>query len=189
MPQTAELLRSAQKILFDKAVLRFEEPIELASGKMSCHFVDGKAGLSRAADLKLACDAITAVVADAAIVWDACGGLTLGADHLAVGVAMSADREWFFVRKAAKGRGTGKRIEGAKVGPGVKVLLVEDVVSTGGSMLEALDAILETGAEVVAAATLIDRGELARPQFERRGVPFFCLGTYEEMGLPPLEVA
>lgn len=186
MPQTAELLAAAQKILFDKAVLRFDEPVELASGKMSKHFVDGKAGLAQAADLKTACDAIASLVADAGIEWDASGGLTLGADHLAVGVAMSANKQWFFVRKAAKDRGTGKRIEGAKVEPGVRVLLVEDVVSTGGSMFEALEAITETGAEVVAAATLIDRGETARPQMERRGVPFFCLGTYEEMGMPPI---
>lgn len=186
MPHTAELLTAAQKILFNKAVLRFDEPIQLASGKMSKFFVDGKAGLAQASDLKVACDAIAGVVADSGIEWDACGGLTLGADHLAVGVAMSADSQWFFVRKEAKDRGTGKRIEGAKVGPGVKVLLVEDVVSTGGSMFHALDVILETGAEVVAAATLIDRGDTARPEMERRGVPFFCLGTHTEMGLPPL---
>ena len=186
MPQSAQLLSSAQKILLEKAVLRFDEPIELASGKMSKHFVDCKAGLAQASDLKVACDAIAAVIEEAGIDWDATGGLTLGADHIAVGVAMSADKQWFFIRKATKTRGTGKRIEGATLTPGVKVLLVEDVVSTGGSMIEALDAVLETGAEVVAAATLIDRGDVARPAFESRGVPFFCLATYEEMGLPPL---
>jgi orotate phosphoribosyltransferase len=186
MSRTAELLTSAQRILFDKAVLRFDEPIELASGKMSKHFVDGKAGLAQASDLKVACEAVDAVIQEAGIAWDAVGGLTLGADHIAVGVAMVADKQWFFIRKATKTRGTGKRIEGADLAPGVKVLLVEDVVSTGGSMIQALDAVLETGAEVVAAATLIDRGNLARPAFESRGVPFFCLGTYEEMGLPPV---
>ena len=186
MSQSAPLLTAARKILIDKAVLRFDEPIELASGKMSKHFVDAKAGLAQASDLKVACAAVDAVIQEAGIGWDAVGGLTLGADHIAVGVAMAADKQWFFIRKATKTRGTGKRVEGAALAPGVKVLLVEDVVSTGGSMIEALDAVLETGAEVVAAATLIDRGDVARPAFESRGVPFFCLGTYEEMGLPPL---
>jgi len=180
---TSERVEAAREVLRAKAIREFDEPIQLASGKLSRHFIDGKAGLSRAADLQLACDAIHSLVSDAGIAYDACGGLTLGADHLAVGVAISSGRQWFFVRKEPKGRGTGRQIEGAEVGPGVRVLLVEDVVSTGGSMLKAFDIIQATGAAVVAAATLIDRGDTASAEFDDRGIPYFTLGTYRDFGL------
>lgn len=85
---------------------------------------------------------------------DAVGGPTMGADALAVGIAVVSDSRWFFVRKEPKGRGTGRWIEGAQVGPGDKVLLVEDVVTTGGSILKTVEVVRDTGAEVVAAATL-----------------------------------
>mgnify|MGYP001824634096 CR=1 FL=1 len=183
---TASRVATAREILRAKAIRTFDEPIELASGKLSRHFIDGKAGLCEAADLQVACGAIHALVSDAGIAYDACGGLTLGADHLAVGVAIAGDRRWFFVRKEPKGRGTGKQIEGAEVGPGVRVLLVEDVVSTGGSMLKAFDIIAATGAEIVAAATLIDRGDTASAAFAKRGVPYFTLGTYRDFGLDPV---
>ena len=183
---TDDLVIQAREILRTKAVRVFDEPIELASGALSRHFVDGKAGLAEAGDLRVACEAIHRLATDAGIVYDVCGGLTLGADHLAVGVAYASDRSWFFVRKEPKGRGTGRQIEGAEVGPGVRVLLVEDVVSTGGSMVKALDVIEATGATVVAAATLIDRGDRASAAFAKRDIPCFTLGTYEDFGMDPV---
>lgn len=183
---TDDLVLFAREILRTKAIRTFKEPIELASGKLSHVFVDGKAGLARAADLEAACEAIHALVSEAGIAYDVCGGPTLGADHLAVGVAYVSERSWFFVRKEPKGRGTGRQIEGAEVGPGVRVLLLEDVVSTGGSLIKALDVIQATGAEVVAAATLIDRGETARAAMIARGVPYFTLGTYADFDLEPV---
>lgn len=178
-----QLVRDARAVLQAKAIREFDEPITLASGKRSRHFVDGKAGLAEASDLQLACGAIHELVTEAGIEYDACGGLTLGADHLAVGVAIAGGRKWFFVRKAPKDRGTGKQIEGAMVGPGVRVLVLEDVVSTGGSMFQAIDVIEATGATVVAAATLIDRGEHASTGLAERNIPYFTLGTYRDFGL------
>ena len=183
---TEAKVHAAREILRQKAIREFDEPIELASGKMSTLFIDGKAGLAEAADLRVACAAIHALVTDAGLFYDAVGGPTLGADHLAVGCAYASGRSWFFVRKEPKGRGTGRQIEGAEVGEGVKVLLVEDVVSTGGSMIKALDVIDATGAEVVAAATLIDRGDTATAAFADRGIPYFCLGTYVDFGWDPV---
>lgn len=176
----------AIEILRAKAVREFDEPIQLASGRMSRHFVDGKAGLSRAADLRVACTAIVDLARAAGIDFDAAGGLTLGADHLAVGVAYAADGEWFFVRKEPKDRGTGQQIEGASVGEGVRVLVVEDVVSTGGSMFKAIDVIEATGATVVAASTLLARGDEAAAELERRGIPFLPLSTYADFGMDPV---
>ena len=185
---TSALIGEVHELLRTKAISTFERPIQLASGQMSSVFIDGKAALASAADLERACLAMYALIRDAGIEFDAVGGLTMGADHLSVGMAMVSDSSWFFVRKQAKDRGTGKRIEGAALGPGVRVVLVEDVVSTGGSMLQALDAIEATGAEVVAATTLFDRGTTAGTAFRGHGVPYFPLATYADFDLEPVAV-
>ncbi len=180
------LVTTTRELLGQKAVTEFDEPIELASGQMSRHFVDGKAGLSRADDLRIACLAMGAVVEEAGIEFDAVGGLTLGADHLCVGVALTCDKEWFIIRKETKKRGTARRIEGAKLGPGRRVLIVEDVVSTGSSLFVAIDAVSETGAEVVAACTLLDRGDLATDELNDRRIPYFPLSSFRDFGMPPV---
>lgn len=180
----SELVAETKAVLGEKAVTELDEPVELASGQMSSHFVDGKAGLAEAADLRLACATMHALLVDAGIDYEAVGGLTLGADHLAVGVALAGDKRWFFVRKEPKGRGTGKQIEGATVGPGVKVVVVEDVVSTGGSLFKAIDVIAATGAEIVAACTLLDRGDHAEPILAERGIPYFSIASFRDYDMP-----
>ena len=181
-----QLVAEAVELLRAKAVRVFDEPIRLASGAMSRHFVDGKAGLAAAPDLRLACRAMAALCERAGITFDAAGGLTLGADHLAVGLAMVTDRSWFFVRKEPKDRGTGRQIEGADVGPGMRALVVEDVVSTGGSMFKAIDVVQAAGAEVVGAATLLNRGEVAVGELRRRGIPFVALSSYADFDMAPV---
>jgi len=181
-----ELVAATKELLREKAVSKFETPIELASGQLSNFFVDGKAGLSSAADLRIACLAMHGLVTEAGIDYTAVGGLTLGADHLCVGVAMIADKDWFIVRKEAKKRGTARRIEGAQLGPGDRVYVVEDVVSTGGSLFSAVEAVVETGATVVAACTLLDRGDLAGQYFEQRGIPYFSISSFRDFGMPPV---
>ncbi len=181
-----ELVAKTQQILAEKAVLRFDEPIQLASGQLSEFFVDGKAGLSEAADLRVACETIHALLVDAGIEYDSIGGLTLGADHLAVGTALAGDKRWFFVRKEPKGRGTGKQIEGAALGPGNLVVVVEDVVSTGSSMFKAIEVIEAAGATVVAACTLIDRGGHAGPVLEAKGIRYLPVATHVDLDLPPV---
>jgi orotate phosphoribosyltransferase len=181
-----ELIAATKAVLGEKAVTEFDEPIQLASGQMSKFFVDGKAGLAAAADLRLACETLHAMVTAAGIDYDAVGGLTLGADHLAVGTALAGDRQWFFVRKEPKGRGTGKQIEGAAVGAGTRVVVVEDVVSTGTSMFKAIDVLVEAGAEVVAACTLLDRGGHAEPLLAERGIPYFAIASHADYGMPPV---
>ena len=181
-----ELVAVTKELIREKAVTEFETPIELASGQLSNFFVDGKAGLAKAADLRIACEAMHGLAAQAGISYDAVGGLTLGADHLCVGIAMVADKEWFIVRKEAKKRGTARRIEGARLGPGSRVYIVEDVVSTGGSLFSAVDAVAETGATVVAACTLLDRGDLAGEYLEQRGIPYFSISSFRDFGMPPV---
>jgi orotate phosphoribosyltransferase len=186
---TEELVHATRKVLRDNAVREFDPPVQLASGQLSRYFVDGKAGLAKAGDLRLACQALHGMVDDAGIAYDAVGGLTLGADHLAVGTALVAGKAWFIVRKEAKNRGTARRIEGYELTAGAKVLVVEDVVSTGGSLFQAVDAVEATGAEVVAAATLLDRGGNAGSDLADRGIPYFPIATNDDFGLPPVAPA
>lgn len=159
------------------------EPFRLASGELSHDYMDGKKALAEGEHLRLACEAIMELANDAGVEFDAVGGLTLGADAYATGIALLAQKRWFVVRKQAKDHGKGKRIEGAQLAPGVRVLLVDDVVSTGGSILEALGVVQETGAQIVLAVTLVDRGDEAEDRFRELGVAYRPLITYHDLGI------
>lgn len=171
-------------IVREHGLIRLHEPVVLASGQLSRDFVDGKAALSRGADLELACFALLEAVDG--ILFDAVGGLTMGADHLAHGVAMLSGTEWFVVRKEPKGRGTDKLVEGAHIGTRSLVLLVDDAVTSGGSIKKAYDAIVGLGATVVAAVTLVDRGHVAVSYFQEMGVPYTALVTYRDLDIEPV---
>ena len=172
------------EIIRERGLLRLPEPVKLASGEMSRDFIDGKAALARGEDLKLACEAILENIGDVA--FDAVGGLTMGADQFAHVIAVLAGSQWFVVRKEPKGRGTNKLVEGGKVAEGWRVLLVDDVVTTGGSIQKAHDAITALGATVVAAATLVDRGEVAAQYFRERDIPYAPVVTYRDLGIEPV---
>lgn len=176
------------KILLEKALRELPEPVRLASGAWSSHFVDGKESLAAWSDLRVACQAIVETVEERGHRFEAVGGLTMGADALAVGIAAVSNRSWFSVRKEPKNRGTRRLIEGAQIGPGQRVLLVDDVVTTGGSIFKAYDAIREEGAEVVAVVTLVDRGDSAKPIFRGMGVDYFPMATYEDLEIEPVVV-
>lgn len=168
----------------ERGLVRLAEPVRLASGEMSRDFVDGKAALARGEDLRLVGEVLLESLGG--IEFDAVGGLTMGADHLAHVVAVVAGREWFVVRKEPKGRGTNKLVEGARVGAGTRVFLVDDAVTTGGSIQRAHAAITDLGATVVAAATLVDRGDVAAEFFAARQIPYFALVTYGDLGIEPV---
>ena len=174
------------ELLRAKALRALDRPVRLSSGGWSSHFVDGKEGLAAWGDLRVACRAIVEAVTAAGLRFDAVGGPTMGADALAVGIAAVSDTSWIMVRKEPKEHGTKRRIEGARIGLGTKILLVDDVVTTGGSILRALDIVEETGAEIVAAVTLVDRGDLARPKLEERGIAYFPMATYEDLDIEPV---
>lgn len=110
----------------------------------------------------------------------AIGGMTMGADpiSLAIGMYSAAERPLcvFTVRKEAKDHGRGKRIEG-NFAAGQQVIVVDDVITTGGSTLKAIDAIEAEGGKVVAALVLVDREEGGREAIEARGVPVYALYT------------
>lgn len=178
--------RELIEIVRRNGVRRLDEPVVLASGELSRDFVDGKAALARGSDLRVACEVLLERVRDLQVEFDAVGGLTMGADQFAHVVAVLADKQWFVVRKQPKGRGTNQLVEGAQVGEGTRVLLVEDVVTTGGSIQKAYDAIVALGANVVSAVTLVDRGDVASAFFEERSVPYVALVTYRDLGIEPV---
>jgi len=171
-----------------KGLRYFEEPVRLASGEESHWFFDAKRALAEGPDLAAACRAMAAVAADLGVTYDAVGGLTMGADQFAHGLAVLTGTRWFVVRKQPKGRGTNQLVEGALLEPGVRVLLLEDTVTTGGSIVLAHAAVSETGATVAAAVTLVDRGDLAAGWFADRDVPYAAVFTYADLGIDPVKV-
>ncbi|HXC81580.1 MAG TPA: orotate phosphoribosyltransferase [Trebonia sp.] len=123
--------------------------------------------------------------ATADLPYEAVGGLTLGADPVAYAMMYAAASrgtpiDAFVVRKAEKEHGTQRRIEGPDVA-GRRVLAVEDTSTTGNSVLTAVDALQEAGAEVVGVAVLVERG--ARQRVLDRGLPYRAVYEFAELGL------
>jgi orotate phosphoribosyltransferase len=170
-------------VLRDRGLLELDEPVELSSGQRSRFFLDAKQALSRGEDLALACRCLLDVAAAHGVEFDACGGLTLGADQFAHGVAVVGSKEWFVVRKQPKGRGTDRYVEGADL-DGKRVLLVDDVITTGGSSLTALERVTAEGGTVVLASTLVARSDEPATRFAAAGVDFVPLFTYADLGIP-----
>lgn len=158
--------------------------LRLASGIFSRHFLDAKLALSLPDDRDLAGAAVMAMADDLEIEWDAVGGMTMGADPLAHGLASVSRKPWFSIRKQPKGRGTNRSIEGCRLTSDSRVLLVDDIVTSGQSIIDAYDKVVEVGATVVFATTLVDRSGNARQFFEDKKVPYVPLLTFEDMGIP-----
>lgn len=155
----------------------------LASGRHSTWYVDGRQLTFRGDCVELVGRAVLEALATIeAPAFDAVGGLAIGADPVSVAVAYASGTRGFAVRKEAKDHGTGGRIAGPLL-PGDRVLLVEDTVTTGGSLLLALEAIRDFGAEVVAAACLLDRGGELAGRLAAEGVPYVTVVTAAELGL------
>jgi orotate phosphoribosyltransferase len=182
----SDLQRSVITIVKEHGLEHREEPFRLTSGELSHDYMDGKKALARGDHLRTACEAIVALAADEGLEFDAVGGMTLGADSFSHVIAVLTGKPWFVVRKQAKEHGTTRRIEGAALGPGTRVLLIDDVATTGGSILAALDAVRDAGATVALAVTLVDRGEQAAPKFAARGVRYRPLLTYRDLGIAPV---
>ena len=177
---------SVTEYLLKYAVWRRDEPFKLASGAHSHFYVDVKAALCHPTVLRVVSEGITDLARAEGVEFTHVGGLTMGADAVAVGVSLVSGAQWFSVRKEPKQRGHGRVIEGATVDSASKVLLVDDVVSTGGSTLKALDAVREAGAQVLAAIPVVDRGGDAPRAFRDRGVRYLPLVRHDELGIPAL---
>lgn len=182
----ADLRTRVRDIVAANGHRRLDEPIQLSSGEWSRDFIDVKAALGHGPDLAQACRALMALATLREISFDAVGGLTMGADQFAHGIAVLAGCHWFVVRKEAKGRGTDQRVEGAALSSGTRVLLVEDVITTGTSIRRAYDTVRGEGAEVVLATAVVDRGEAAAADFAAAGVSYEPLLTYHDFDIQPV---
>jgi orotate phosphoribosyltransferase len=158
----------------------------LKSGKRSTWFLDSKQTVCRPDGLLLVADAALAVIPDDA---DAIGGLTMGADPVAFGVAAVAATRGrrlraFSVRKDAKDHGVVGRIAGA-LEPGDRVVITEDTVTRGTSMLEAARAVRDFGAYPLLLLAVVDRGGTCSKMAADEGLAFIALVTAADLGFGP----
>ncbi len=149
-----------------------EREVTLASGRKSNFYFDGKQTTLHARGGLLVGKAFWQEVKAFGADIDGVGGLTLGADPIATATSIAAALDGesvhaFIIRKEPKGHGTGQWLEGRKnLPPGSKVVIVEDVTTTGGSSMKAVERAQEEGLEVVGIVTLVDREEGAQENIE-----------------------
>ena len=158
--------------------------VTLSSGKTAQYYVDAKRALLRPLAFRAAGELIAAeaVERDAAAV----GGMTMGADPLAsaaIGAEGGSGLVAFFVRKERKEHGLQRWIEGPLLDEGTRCLVVEDVVTTGGSTVQAIERIVEQGLVVAGVVSVVDRlagGEEAISDASG-GAPYRALVTIDEL--------
>ena len=159
----------------------------LASGQRSRYYIDARKTTMSAPGQRLI--GRLGLEAIRALGWmpDAVGGLTMGADPVAFAIARaSADApppiDAFSVRKAAKEHGTGRRIEGNFSG-GAAVVVIEDVITSGASALQAVDAIRAEGGSVLGVLAVVDRMQGGRAAIEERGLTVVVITTVHDLGI------
>jgi orotate phosphoribosyltransferase len=184
MPDTFDADRTALIAqVRNKAVVHGR--VTLASGKEADYYVDMRRITLDGEAAPLVGRVMLAMTE--ALEYDAVGGLTLGADPVAAAMLHAAAArgqvlDAFVVRKEGKAHGLQRRIEGPSV-EGRRVIAVEDTSTTGGSVLTAVEALREAGAEVVAVAVVVDRDTGAAEKVQAEGLPYlFAIGK-DELGL------
>lgn len=166
------------KLIKDIAVVHGR--VVLSSGREADYYID----LRRITLHRLAAPLVGRVMRELTADWayDAAGGLTLGADPIGSAILHASDGavDSFVVRKEQKKHGMQQRVEGPSV-EGKRVLVVEDVSTTGSSALTAVEALQEAGATVVGVAMILDRG--GRAAIEDAGLKFRSAYTLDDLGL------
>jgi orotate phosphoribosyltransferase len=155
--------------------------VTLTSGRTAQYYVDAKRAILRPAGFR----ALGELVAAQARSWGATavGGLTMGADPVAcAALAGGFDGKAFFVRKEAKQHGLQRRIEGPFLEDGERCVIVEDVVTTGGSTLQAIEAVKEAGHEIVGVVSVLDRLAGGGPAIEAAAnAPYAPCATIDDI--------
>ncbi len=159
----------------------------LASGARSTYYIDARPTTMSAEGLHLVGRLGLAALRAKGWAPAAVGGLTMGADPVAYAVAMASRAhppvvDAFSVRKDAKGHGTRRRVEG-NFRAGDAVVVLEDVITSGGSALQAIAAVEAEGGRVLGVLAVVDREEGGRARLESRGVDVTTLTTITELGL------
>jgi orotate phosphoribosyltransferase len=155
--------------------------VTLTSGATASYYVDAKRAILRPEGFL----ALATLVAARAHEWGATavGGMTMGADPVAcAALAGGTQAKAFFVRKDAKAHGLQRRIEGPLLAPEDRCLVVEDVVTTGGSTLAAINALTEAGHTICGVVSVLDRLAGGGPAIEAAaGAPYVALTTIDDV--------
>ena len=163
-----------------------KKKVTLASGRESDFYFDGKQTTLNPEGGYLTGKLFFEAIKDVAGI-EGVGGLTLGADPIATATSVVSYLEGmpipaFIIRKEPKGHGTGAWLEGRKnLQPGAKVVIVEDVVTTGGSSMKAVRRAEDEGLEVLGIVTLVDREEGGREHIENEGYWLKAIFTKSEL--------
>jgi orotate phosphoribosyltransferase len=172
LQETKAMKDRLTELVLQKAFRYSKEPIfKLVSGKMSNYYFNCKAVTLHPEGMYLIGNIIFEMIKDLDV--KGIGGLTLGADPIAAAVAYTSyvkrkPIEAFVVRKSAKSHGTMQWIEG-NIGKGDNVVIVEDVITTGKSTIEAINRAKEAGLDIIRVIALIDREEGGRENIEAQG--------------------
>jgi len=152
---------------------------QLSSGSTSDYYVDCRTTTLDARGAQLVGEVFLAEIREQGWEADAIGGLTMGADPIVVAVAVtSGTMHGFLVRKAEKQHGTGHRIEGFRE-KGARVVIVDDVCTTGSSTVQAIEAAREFGFEVVGVMCLVERQDAhGRPSVEKAAAPAHFISIF-----------
>ncbi|PIE73896.1 MAG: orotate phosphoribosyltransferase [Deltaproteobacteria bacterium] len=159
----------------------------LTSGKTSDFYVDGKQTTLDAEGAYLCGHLLYTLIREFSLPIGGVGGMTLGADPLVTAVSIVSFLEErpipaFIIRKEAKAHGTGNYIEGKNnLAPGTRVALVEDVVTTGGTLLKVIERVENEGFSVGLVATIVDREEGGTKALADRGYPLKAVFTRAQL--------
>lgn len=178
--------RDALVALLRERSVRFGDFV-LASGARSTYYIDCRLTTMSARGQVLIGELGLSAIRHAGWRATAVGGLTMGADPVAYAIARASAEtpeliDAFSVRKVAKDHGTGRQIEGNFPSTGA-VVIVEDVITSGGSALTAIDVVRAAGATVLGVLAVVDREAGGREKIEAAGVPVVSLVTAGELGL------
>jgi orotate phosphoribosyltransferase len=184
LPEDSMSNRQQLISLVRERALKFGD-FTLASGQKSTYYLDGKQVVLFSHGLRLVSEGLLELLEG--VEFDAIGGMSIGADPIVGGVLAVASAKGralngFMVRKEAKGHGTNRYVEGP-MQPGMKVVIVDDVITTGGSSLLAIDRIEEFGCKVVKVVAIVDRLQGGKANFAARDLDFEALLTIEDLGV------
>ena len=174
---------SSAKALLDIGAIGFSPaaPITFKSGIQSPVYVDNRQLIYKPAAWRVIIEGFKSLIESRNLQFDLIAGVAVGGVPHSSALAYIMKMPAVFIRKESKGHGTGKRIEGGPVA-GCRVLLVEDLVTTGGSSLSAVDALRESGADVSDALAIISYGfGEARVAFERANITLHTLTDFETL--------
>jgi orotate phosphoribosyltransferase len=163
-----------------------EGPVKLASGATSDFYIDGRQTTLTARGLKLTAELMWERIKQ----WDvtAVGGPTMGADPIVAGILMAAANEGvnlkgFLIRKEAKAHGMQRWVEGPELSDGERVVIIEDVVTSGGSAIKAIEGMNQQyKPKVVKVLCLVDRQAGATENLQKAGYEYEALFTRKDLG-------